>query len=97
MRRLDHKRQLIEYFKKNLKKGYTVDSLKYALIEQGYSRAAVDDAIKEANKELSEKAPVLKEKPVIKYEVYDEKNNPIHVEPFTRWEKVKNFFKGNRY
>jgi len=74
-----YKRKLVDYFKKNLAKGYTVDSLKWALINQGYSRAAVDIAIQQANKELAEKAPVLKEKPVIKYEIIDEYDNPIKI------------------
>ena len=37
MRRLDHKRELVEYFKKNLAKNYTEESLKFALMNQGYS------------------------------------------------------------
>ena len=97
MRRLDNKRELVDYFKKNLSKNYTADSLKFALVKQGYSRAAIDQAIEQANKELAENAPKLpKEKPVITYEVYDQNNNPINVEPFTFWEKVVNFFRGRR-
>ncbi len=96
MRRLDHKRQLIEYFKKNLSKDYTADTLKFALVTQGYSRVVVDQALEQANKELSEKAPVLREKPVIKYELYDEQNRKIKVEPFNWWEKVKFFLKGRK-
>ena len=85
----NHKRKLIEYFKKNLKKGYTPESLKWALINQHYSRMIVEEALLEANRELATKAPVLKEKPVIKYEVYDEHNRPISLKkPF--W---KRFFK----
>lgn len=96
MRRLDYKEQLVDYFKKNLSKNYNTDTLKFALISQGYSRVAVDQAYEKAVKEMSEKAPVLKEKPVIKYQVYDLKNNPIHVEPMTFLDKVKNWFKGNK-
>jgi SOS response regulatory protein OraA/RecX len=97
MRRLDNKRELVDYFKKNLSKNYTAESLKFALINQGYSRAAIDQALEQANKELSENAPKLpKEKPIIKYEVYDQNNKPINVEPFTFWEKVVNFFRGRR-
>jgi hypothetical protein len=73
----EYKRRLINYFKKNLAKGYTLDSLKFALMSQGYSRAIVESAIAQANKELAEKAPVLKEKPVIKYEIIDEYDKPI--------------------
>ncbi len=73
------KRKLINYFKKNLSKGYTPDSLRFALMSQGYSRTAVDSALEIANKELAEKAPVLKEKPIIKYEIIDEHNRPIKI------------------
>ncbi len=81
----DYKRKLINYFKKNLTKGYTPDSLKFALINQGYSKTVVDDALTKANKELAEKAPVLKEKPKIKYEIIDEYDKPITIK--------KSFFK----
>jgi len=61
-------RQLVNYLKKNLSKGYTLESLKWALISQGYSRSEVNRAIKITNKELAKSAPKLKEKPVIKVE-----------------------------
>ncbi len=79
MRKLDYKRKIIDYFKKNLAKGYTSDSLKWALVDQGYSRVIVEVALEQANKELAEKAPILKEKPVIKYEIIDEYDNPITI------------------
>ena len=75
----EYKRKLINYFKRNLAKGYTLDSLKFALMSQGYSRAIVESAIEQANKELAEKAPILKEKPVIKYEIIDEYDKPIKI------------------
>jgi len=73
----DYKRKLINYLKKNLRKGYTEDSLRWALVNQGYSRTAVEDAIQKAHQELAAKAPILKEKPKIKYEIVDEYNKPI--------------------
>ena len=97
MRRLDYKEQLVDYFKKNLSKNYNHDTLKFALVSQGYSRVAVDQAYERAVKEMSDAAPVLKEKPVIKYQVYDLKDNPIHVEPMNFWEKVRNWFKGRNF
>lgn len=75
----DYKRKLVDYFQRNLKKGYTEESLKWALINQGYSRSIVEIAIEKAHKELAEKAPILKEKPIIKYEIIDENNNPITI------------------
>ncbi|MBD3247210.1 hypothetical protein GF378_01165 [Candidatus Pacearchaeota archaeon] len=74
-----YKRKLVNYFKKNLKKGYTSDSLRFALMSQGYSRVAVDTALETANKELSEKAPKVKEKPKIKYQIIDENNRPVNI------------------
>ncbi len=85
MRNSDYKKKLTEYFKKNLKKGYTQDSLKWALVNQGYSRVIIEEAMIEANKELSEEAPVIREKPVIKYEAMDEEDNTI--KPKKSWWK----------
>ena len=92
MRRPDYKGQLADYFKKNLKKGYTPESLKFALVRQGYSRTAVDQAIEEANKELAKKAPEFREKPVIKYEIIDENDKPVQLKT-SFWKKVKRIFK----
>ncbi len=79
MDRVNYKRKLVNYFKKNLKKGYTEESLKWALIRQGYSKIMVENAIKELHKELSKDAPELKDKPVIRYEILDEHNNPVKI------------------
>jgi SOS response regulatory protein OraA/RecX len=89
---MDYKKNLVDYFKKNLNKGYTPDSLKFALISQGYSRSIVERALEQAHKELAEKAPILKEKPRIKYEIIDENDKPIELKrPFLK--KVFGFFK----
>lgn len=72
-------KQLVDYIKKNLKKGYTPDSLKWALLNQGYTKASVERAIKEANIELAKTVPKLKEKPIIKYELLDEQDKPIKI------------------
>lgn len=96
MRRLDYKEQLIDYFKRNLSKSYNPESLKFALIQQGYSRVAVEQAYKKAVEDLAEKAPKLKEKPIIKYELYDENNKKIKLDPLSFWDKVKYFFKGRK-
>ena len=75
-----------------MSKGYTEESLKWALVNQGYSRTDVSRAIEQTHKELAEKAPEIKEKPKIKYEIYDKDNKLIKVEvrrPFS----IKNFFR----
>ena len=79
--------RLKEYFKKNIRKGYTTESLKWALVRQGYSRTAVDRAIEHAHRELAEKAPVLKEKPRIKYQILDADNKPIEIKQ-SWWRRI---------
>lgn len=61
--------QLASYIKRNLAKGYTLEALKISLEKQDYSRASIERAIKLANEQLAASAPVMIEKPVIKYEV----------------------------
>lgn len=64
--------QLIDYIKKNLAKGYTLDALRYSLVKQGYSRTSVDKSIDLANREMAAAAPKMVEKPVVKWEVIDD-------------------------
>jgi len=87
MAEIGYLRNIVDYFKKNLTKGYTFESLKWALVKQGYSRAIVEKAIKQVNKELTEKAPVLKEKPRIKYEIIDENDRPITIKK-SFWKRI---------
>ena len=96
MRRLDYREQLVDYFKRNISKNYNPESLKFALMQQGYSRVSVEEAYKKAVEELAKKAPVLKEKPVIKYELYDENNQKVKLSPLGFWDKVKYFIKGRK-
>lgn len=83
----DYKENLVNYIKKNLKKGYTEESLRWALINQGYSRLIVERTISRANKELAEEAPIVKEKPRIKHEVFDQDNNPVKVKK-SWWKRI---------
>lgn len=71
----DYIHQLADHIKKNLKKGYTPDSLRFSLMNQGYSRISVDKAISLANKQLAEKVPLMNEKPQITYKVIED--NPL--------------------
>lgn len=63
--------QLADYIKKNLAKGYTPDSLRFSLVQQGYSRTSIEKAMDIANKQMAASAPRMVEKPTIKYEVVD--------------------------
>lgn len=65
----DYLQQLANYIKKNLAKGYTLDSLRFSLQSQGYSRLSIENAIKMANEQLAAQAPEMKEKPQIIYKV----------------------------
>jgi len=84
LRKGDYKRDLVDYIKRNLKKGYTEDSLKWALVNQGNSKIEVERAIEIAEQELASEAPVLKTKPIIKYEL---------VEPEAKDKNKKSFWK----
>jgi len=66
--------QLADYIKKNISKGYTIESLKYSLMQQGYSRTSVEKAMQIANKQMAENAPKMSEKPIIKYEVISDED-----------------------
>ena len=79
--------RIVGYVKRNLKKGYTKESLKWALIEQGHSRLQVDKAFKKAEEEFAREAPILKTKPKITYEVVDPKE--------TQQSNTKAISKGN--
>jgi len=80
-------KNLVNYFKKNLAKGYTLESLKWSLVKQGYSRTIVERAIIQTNKELATEAPILKDKPVIKHEIIDEYNRPVEIKK-SFWKKI---------
>jgi hypothetical protein len=85
MEKTDYKKRLVEYFKKNLTKSYNSGALKFALINQGYSRIAVEEALVRATAELAEKAPILKEKPIVKYEIIDENDKVVKIKkPFLK-------------
>lgn len=77
---------LAEYLRKNLKKGYTKDSLKWALINQGHSKLEVEKALKRVEEELSKEAPILKTKPEINYEVVEPKDAVLEKKSF--WKRL---------
>ena len=68
----DYIQQLANYIKKNLVKGYTLESLKISLLNQGYSRIAINNAVDLANSQLAAQAPSVREKPEITYKVIPE-------------------------
>lgn len=76
----DYKKELCEYLRRNLKKGYTKESLRWALVSQGYSRNEVEKALKIIDMELEKQKPVAVKNPE-KYEVVDIPEKP---QPFWR-------------
>lgn len=86
----DYIQQLANYVKKNLAKGYTLDSLKWALVSQGYGRIAIDQAIRLANEQLASQAPKMVEKPVIKVKVEPAIEQIEEERGF--WARIKSWF-----
>lgn len=80
--------ELVEYIKKNLKKGYTKDSLKWALISQGHSKLEVEKAIKHVDTDLAVTAPILKTRPEIKYELIGQEKENFKKEKKSFWKRL---------
>lgn len=69
-------KQLVEYIKKNLAKGYNIDTLRFSLQGQGYSRLSISEAIEIATKELAKDVPPMKEKPLIIHRIMESDEEP---------------------
>lgn len=81
----DVDRFLLNYFHKNLKKGYTVESLRFTLISQGYLRSDIERVIgilKEKSKKEQEEKEVREAK----------KKQAIHEFHEEEKQKPKGFF-----
>lgn len=82
--------QIADHIKKNLKKGYTIDALRFSLINQGYTRISIEKAFELANKKLAEELPLIKEKPEIIYKV-----EPIIQEKNSFFKRILDWFFGD--
>lgn len=89
IRDIDTVKSLIEYIQRNLKKGYKIDQLKWALINQGHSRTEIERAVKyvtdfqeaqKSKKPEDEKPEVL---PVTEVKVEEKKG---------AWKRFKEWF-----
>ncbi len=87
-----YKDRIERYLRTNLEKGYSEDSLKWALIKQGNSRTEVTRALAKVKKELSDRKRE-KDKPEIKYELYDQNNNPVDVGKMSLWRRFLDWFR----
>jgi hypothetical protein len=85
-RKGDYIAELSEYLKRNLKKGYTEESLKWALVGQGYPKLEVEKAIQKVHKDLASQAPILNTRPIIKHEIIEPKLKPEEKKSF--WRKL---------
>jgi hypothetical protein len=85
-----YRKKLVEYIKKNLRKGYPIETLRVALVNQNYSRPIIEEAVTGAMKEMASEAPALKEKPIIEHEVIVDESA---VEKKSFWKKLFGFFK----
>lgn len=89
-----YRRSFVDHLKKTLSKGYKEDSLKWALINQGYSDVIIDRALKQAKKELAEEEKSrdeklkMKERPKITYKIYDENNKLVKSNKKSFWKKL---------
>ena len=85
--------ELVSYIKKNLRKGYTKESLNQALINQGYSSLTIKKALKRADLELARQAPQLPSKPEIKYQILEPKElaTTVQTPPKSFWKKLFDF------
>lgn len=74
---------LIDYAKRNIKKGYAIDSLRWALINQGHSRIEVDKALAAAQSEASREMVASRPKselspaPAVSIDVQPEPKQPF--------------------
>lgn len=88
IREIDSLKGLIDYLQRNLKKGYKLDELKWALISQGHSRVSVDKAVKYVVD--MQEAQKAKKIDTAKPEVLQ---MPVQVEEEPSfWQKIKGWF-----
>jgi hypothetical protein len=85
-----YRRSFIDHLKRTLSKGYKEDSLRWALINQGYADVIINKAMEQAKKELAEeeRQRLEKEKPKITYQIYDENNKKIKFNKKHFWKRL---------
>lgn len=63
IRETNQLKPLIEYIQRNLRKGYKLEDLKWALVNQGHSRVSIDKAITFINELQEAQKPKKQELP----------------------------------
>jgi len=89
LRNGDYIKRLVDYIEKNLSKRYTIDQLKILLIQQGYSRAAVEKAVNIVQARMPKPQPVAKERPKIEFTEVQEKKPGFFARLFGLGKKKK--------
>ncbi len=69
VREMSHLKNLVDYIKKNSQKGYSRDSLRWALIKQGNMKHEVDKAFQMADAEMAQEMPKVQPQPEPQVEV----------------------------
>lgn len=77
----DYLFNLVKYVKNNLSKGYSKDSLRWALVNQGHSKLEIEKAFKRAEEEMTRDNPSSTVKPKISYELVEAKDLAQNVQP----------------
>jgi len=77
--------EIVTYLKKNFKKGYTQESLRWALLNQNYSKIEVERAMRRANEELANEAPILKTKPEIEHKIISPRGSIARAVKKRKW------------
>jgi len=90
---LTKNQELADYIKRNLEKGYDLDSLKYSLLSQGYSRTSVKNAIELAEKQIITNLPKIEE-PRVEVIDSDELKRKVELDEQNEsfFTKIKRFF-----
>ena len=61
-------KQIVDYLDKNMKKGYKIEDLRWALVNQKHSRIEIEKAIKI----VESRTPIIKKEPISQAEQIEE-------------------------
>lgn len=79
---------LVDYVRKNLAKGYSMESLKWALIKQGNSRLEIEKAIKKVEEELADASAKAKARASMESINQPAEVVPVQEESKSLWRKL---------
>lgn len=79
---------LIDYIKRNMAKGYTRESLKWALIKQGNSRIEIEKAMKKVEEDLANESARARARASMEAINTPAQVEPVQEEPKSFWRKL---------